>query len=104
MRRLRNRNNFKIIGVVGSIGKTSTKLAIAKVLESEKRVRYQEGNYNDIVSVPLVFFGHTMPFIWNIFSWILIIVKNEIQIYSDFLHLSNLFLVVLFVKTPMTSF
>ncbi|KKP80270.1 MAG: UDP-N-acetylmuramoyl-tripeptide-D-alanyl-D-alanine ligase [Parcubacteria group bacterium GW2011_GWB1_35_5] len=85
VRRLRNRNNFKIIGVVGSIGKTSTKLAIAKVLESEKRVRYQEGNYNDIISVPLIFFGHTMPSIWNVFSWIKIIFQNEIQIYSDFL-------------------
>ena len=61
MRRLRNKNNFKIIGVVGSIGKTSTKLAIAKVLESDKKVRYQEGNYNDIVSVPLIFLATKCP-------------------------------------------
>ncbi len=84
VRRLRKRCDFKIVGVVGSIGKTSTKLAIAKVLSSEKRVQYQEGNYNDIVSVPLVFFGHKMPEIWNVFSWIKIIVQNEIQIHSDF--------------------
>lgn len=69
-----------VIGVVGSIGKTSTKLAIAKILEGEKKVRYQEGNYNDIVSVPLVFFGHKMPKIWDIFSWFFIFLKNEIQI------------------------
>ena len=55
VRRLRKKNDFKIIGVVGSIGKTSTKLAISKVLESDKKVRYQEGNYNEIISVPLVF-------------------------------------------------
>jgi UDP-N-acetylmuramoyl-tripeptide--D-alanyl-D-alanine ligase len=84
VRRLRGRNKFKIIGVVGSIGKTSTKLAIAKVLESEKRVRYQEGNYNDIVSVPLIFFGQEMPELWNIFAWIKIIFQNELQIWGKF--------------------
>lgn len=84
VRRLRKKNNFKIIGVVGSIGKTSTKLAIAKVLETEMRVRYQAGNYNDLVSVPLVFFGHQMPNIWNIFAWVGIIIQNEFQIISPY--------------------
>lgn len=80
VRRLRARRNPKIVGVVGSIGKTSTKLAIAKVLSSHYRVRYQEGNYNDIVSVPLVFFGHPMPKLWNIFGWLKIFFLNEFQI------------------------
>ncbi len=84
VRRLRNKNNFKIIGVVGSIGKTSTKLAIAKMLEGQRKTRYQEGNYNDIVSVPLVIFGHEMPQLWNIFSWIKIIFQNELQIFGKF--------------------
>lgn len=84
VRRLRQKNNFKIIGVVGSIGKTSTKLAIAKVLSSHYRVRYQEGNYNDIVSVPLVFFGHQMPSLWNVFSWLSIIFQNEVQIFFKY--------------------
>ncbi len=84
VRRLRTKNNFKIIGVVGSIGKTSTKLAIAKVLSSHNRVRYQEGNYNDIVSVPLVFFGHQMPSLWNVFSWLSIIFQNEVQIFFGY--------------------
>lgn len=84
VRRLRQRHNFKIIGVVGSIGKTSTKLAIAKMLGSEKRVRYQEGNYNDIVSVPLVFFGERMPRLLNVFSWLRIILQNEIKIHSNY--------------------
>lgn len=80
--RLRRRHDFKIVGVVGSIGKTSTKIAIAKILGSEKRVRYQEGNYNDVVSVPLVFFGHDMPSLWNVFSWLAIILQNETAIFS----------------------
>jgi len=84
VRRLRQKHNFKIVGVVGSIGKTSTKLAVAKVLAAEKKVRYQEGNYNDIVSVPLVFFGQTMPSLWNIFAWFWLLIKNEFQIHFNF--------------------
>lgn len=84
VRRLRASKDFKIVGVVGSIGKTSTKLAIAKVLAAEKRVRWQEGNYNDILSVPLVFFGHEIPTLWNVFAWLKIIFKNELQIWGDF--------------------
>jgi UDP-N-acetylmuramoyl-tripeptide--D-alanyl-D-alanine ligase len=72
------------VAVVGSIGKTSTKLAIAKVLASGKRVRYQEGNYNEIISVPLVFFGHEMPAIWNVLAWLKIIFQNEFQIWLSF--------------------
>jgi UDP-N-acetylmuramoyl-tripeptide--D-alanyl-D-alanine ligase len=84
VRRLRKKNDFKIVGVAGSIGKTSTKLAIAKVLEAEKKVRYQEGNYNEIVSVPLVFFGYSMPPLWNFISWLKIIFQNEAQIWKKF--------------------
>ncbi len=80
VRRLKQKNNFKIIGVVGSIGKTSTKLAIAQVLAADKKVRYQEGNYNDIVSVPLIFFSQKMPEVWDVFGWLQILLQNEIQI------------------------
>lgn len=84
VRRLQRRHSFKTIAVVGSIGKTTTKLMIARLLASEKRVQYQDGNYNDIVSVPLVIFGHTMPALWNIFSWLKIIFLNEIIIWGDY--------------------
>ncbi|MBN2094365.1 MAG: hypothetical protein JW740_03315 [Candidatus Zambryskibacteria bacterium] len=84
VKRLYKKHNFKTIGIVGSIGKTSTKLAIAKVLESDKRVRYQKGNYNDIVSVPLIFFGQKMPTLFNALAWFGIIIKNEFQITSNF--------------------
>ncbi|CAN5395328.1 UDP-N-acetylmuramoyl-tripeptide--D-alanyl-D-alanine ligase [soil metagenome] len=82
VRRLRKRNNFKIVAVVGSIGKTSTKLAIARVLSGSLKVRYQSGNYNDIVSVPLVFFGSNLPSLLNPFAWLGIFLKNE-QIISN---------------------
>lgn len=77
VRRLRKRASFKIIGVVGSIGKTSTKLAIAHTLSAEYRVQYQSGNYNDLVSVPLVIFGHSMPPLFNPFAWLNVLLRNE---------------------------
>jgi UDP-N-acetylmuramoyl-tripeptide--D-alanyl-D-alanine ligase len=69
VRQLRARHDFKVVAVVGSVGKTSTKLAIADLLGQSLRVRHQAGNYNDRVTVPLVFFGLAEPSIFNIFAW-----------------------------------
>lgn len=80
LRRLQKRHTIKVIGVVGSIGKTSTKFAIARVLSSQQSVRWQEGNYNDIVTVPLVFFGHDLPSLFNPFAWLGVFINNETQI------------------------
>jgi UDP-N-acetylmuramoyl-tripeptide--D-alanyl-D-alanine ligase len=77
VRRLRARHEFSVVGVVGSIGKTSTKIAVARVLQSSRRVMWQEGNYNDRVTVPLIFFGHAQPNIFNVFAWVRILIKNE---------------------------
>ena len=71
VRRLRSRHKFKVVAVVGSLGKTSTKLAIADLLtHSGLRVRHQTGNYNDRVTVPLVFFGLNEPSLYNVFAWL----------------------------------
>ncbi|MBI2285696.1 UDP-N-acetylmuramoyl-tripeptide--D-alanyl-D-alanine ligase [Candidatus Saccharibacteria bacterium] len=79
VRRLYKRNNFKVVAVAGSVGKTSTKLAIANVLKAKYRVQYQNGNYNDLVSVPLIFFGETMPSLFNPVAWISILLRNAKQ-------------------------
>ncbi len=84
VRRLREKHNFKIIGVVGGIGKTSTKIAIAQLLSVSMRIRYQEGNYNDIVSVPLVFFGESMPSLVNPLAWMKVFMNNAKQIKGDY--------------------
>lgn len=84
VRKLRRKHDIKVIAVVGSIGKTSTKLAIAQTLSKTKRVRYQQGNYNDIVSVPLIFFGHEMPSLLNPFAWLKIFVSNSKQIRASY--------------------
>lgn len=77
VRRLIVRHKPYIIGVVGSIGKTSTKLAIAEALSTHTTVCYQKGNYNDLVSVPLVIFGHAMPSLLNPVAWLRIFASNE---------------------------
>ncbi|MGC1176613.1 MAG: UDP-N-acetylmuramoyl-tripeptide--D-alanyl-D-alanine ligase [Candidatus Saccharimonadales bacterium] len=77
VRQLRQNNTFQVVAIAGSVGKTSTKLAIAKTLGSSARVVYQDGNYNDRLTVPLVLFGHTEPGIFNIFAWLKILLKNR---------------------------
>lgn len=46
-----------VIGVTGSVGKTSTKLAIASVLGMERRVRASGGNLNNDLGIPLTIIG-----------------------------------------------
>nr|AIA13408.1 Mur ligase middle domain protein [uncultured bacterium] len=76
VKKLRRRHSFKVVGVAGSIGKTSTKIAIARTLQATHQVQWQEGNYNDRVTIPLIFFGHSEPSLFNMFAWLRIFMKN----------------------------
>ena len=51
----------KVVVVTGSVGKTSTKMAIATVLSEKYRVRLHEGNHNTHLSVPLAVMGVEYP-------------------------------------------
>ena len=77
VRQLRRRNDFPIVAVAGSVGKTSTKLAIANLLASRQKVCYQDGNYNDRLTVPLVLFGQVEPAIFNLVGWLRILLANQ---------------------------
>ena len=46
-----------VVGITGSVGKTSTKLAIAAVLGTERRVRVSYGNFNNELGLPLAVLG-----------------------------------------------
>lgn len=81
--RLRRKYNPTVIAVAGSIGKTGTKSAIAHVLSQHLRVQWQKGNYNDIVSVPLVFFGQKMPKLYNVFGWMWKFIVSEWYIQTN---------------------
>lgn len=51
----------KLVVVTGSVGKTSTKTAIATMLAQKYRVRLHEGNHNTPMSVPLAILGVPYP-------------------------------------------
>lgn len=58
---LRRHPEIKVIAVVGSVGKTSTKVAIGTVLAEAFRVRLHEGNHNAELSAPLAMLGIDYP-------------------------------------------
>ena len=59
----------KIVAITGSVGKTSTKDAVAKVLESRFRVRKSQKSYNSELGVPLAIIGAETG--WNsILKWL----------------------------------
>lgn len=51
----------KLVVVAGSVGKTSTKVAIATVLAQKYRVALHEGNHNTHLSAPLAILGVEYP-------------------------------------------
>ena len=53
----RDQMSIKIVGIVGSVGKTSTKEIVASVLSSRFEVLRTEGNFNNEVGVPLTIFN-----------------------------------------------
>jgi UDP-N-acetylmuramoyl-tripeptide--D-alanyl-D-alanine ligase len=50
-----------VIGVTGTVGKTSTKLAILAVLANARRVRGSNGNLNNDLGLPLTILGDWSP-------------------------------------------
>lgn len=52
----RNKFDLKVVGVTGSVGKTTTKDMVASVLSQRYRVLKTEGNYNNNIGVPKTLF------------------------------------------------
>lgn len=53
----RRKVGIPVVGITGSVGKTSTKEFIASVLAEKYRVLKTEGNYNNEIGVPLTLLG-----------------------------------------------
>ncbi len=83
LRRLLKTADVKVVAVAGSVGKTTTKHAIAQYLKKSARVQYQEGNYNVPLTVPLVFFNEEIPSLTNPIAWLQLLRRNE-QTIRDF--------------------
>jgi len=70
-RRLLKKFNPKIVAVTGSVGKTSTKLAIATVLSKKYKVLAHYGSYNTPIALPLAMFDMHVPLrLRDPMSWI----------------------------------
>lgn len=65
----------EIIGVTGSVGKTSTKEAITKVLENHWQVRGAYKNYNNEIGLPLTVIGAVSAG-RNLLGWLKIFQKS----------------------------
>ena len=63
-----------IIGITGSVGKSSTKQAIAAVLKDQLNIRQSKGNYNNEIGVPLTIFGCSSPG-KNLLGWLGVFIK-----------------------------
>ena len=70
-----------VIGITGSVGKTSTKEAIFAVLRGKFKVRENQKNYNNEIGVPLTIIG-TETGGQSIFKWLKIFFKAWILIFK----------------------
>ena len=84
LRTLLEKHKLTIIAVTGTVGKTSTKVAIAQVLEAGGyRVGYTEDSYNSDIGLPLSVFGLKVPDrLGDVRSWRAIFRKIDAEIES----------------------
>lgn len=64
-----------VIAVTGSVGKTSTRLAICDVLRADHQIRTAEKNFNNEIGVPLTILGidHQGK---NIIAWVWLLIRS----------------------------
>lgn len=73
-KRILKKYNPEIIGITGSVGKTSTKEAVYTVLKDKFRVRRNRKNYNNEIGLPLTIINADSPG-KNLFSWLWVFLK-----------------------------
>lgn len=84
-RRLLKKYKPKIVAVTGSVGKTSTKLAIATVLSKKYRVLAHYGSYNTPIALPLAMFDMHVPLkLHHPLSWLKVYFAMSKQLKRSF--------------------
>jgi len=68
-----------IVGITGSVGKTSTKEAIYAVLQKKYSVAQSRGNFNNEIGIPLSILGEDRAYGKNIFGWALVVFRAVIR-------------------------
>lgn len=83
---LAKHQDVKLVVVTGSVGKTSTKNAIATILSEQFRVRMHNGNHNTALSAPVAMLGLEYPEnVKSIWAWVTVLraAKKRVQDPSD---------------------
>ena len=81
-KKLIEKNSPRVVAVVGSVGKTSTKNAIGKTLSKYRSVRYTKEGYNSDLGLPLSVFNIKHPNnLKNIFAWGVILFRCQSQVW-----------------------
>lgn len=71
----------KLVAVAGSVGKTSTKTAIATVLSKKYRVRMLDGNHNTHLSAPVAILGIDYPEdVHSVIQWLRVLIAARKRI------------------------
>lgn len=85
VRRLIAAKKLRVVAVTGAVGKTSTKLAIATVLQQKHRVLVHPGNFNADISLPLAVFEQDVPSpIINPVGWLKVLWRTEQKIHGHY--------------------
>ncbi len=72
-----------VVGITGSVGKTSSKEAISLILSCQKRVRSNFSNYNNEFGLPLTIIGLKSPG-KNLFKWVKVFVfATNLLLFKD---------------------
>ncbi len=69
----------KIVGITGSVGKTSTKEMIRNVLSGQKKIRASSKNFNNEIGLPLTILG-SWHCVGGIFFWLKVFVFSFFQL------------------------
>lgn len=69
----------KVVGITGSVGKTSTKEAVNIVLSKKYQVRSNINNYNNEIGVPLTILGEKTAG-RSLIGWVIIFIKSILKL------------------------
>lgn len=78
-----DRHQPRIVGITGSVGKTSTKAAVFAVLSSKFNVRENKKNYNNEIGIPLTIIGaesgekNVFKWVWVFLRWIFTLASSK---------------------------
>ncbi len=79
-RKIIKRHKPLVIGITGSVGKSSAKQIIALLLQGKMNIRESKGNYNNEIGVPLTIIGVAKSPGRNVLGWLKVFIVGAVKI------------------------